>query len=403
MLTRNCLTGFFQASVSGNKAKGDIRMNQYQKVIRGRDSLKKLPEMLKKLEIRKPLIVGMEPLTGTLLKKNPSLLTSPVYSAFHPNPDLSDTEAGAEIYSREGCDGLISIGGGSSIDTAKAIKARMSARTEDDIIHSRLVFDQPCPHIAIPGTAGTGSEATQIAVAYVNGSKISLNHPELKPDGVVLDAALLDSLPAYHKKSCALDALAQGIESYWSKGSNDDSKVHAFLAIIGVLDNLKAYLDGDPHAAEEMLEASYQSGKAIQITRTTAAHAMSYMLTKKLGLAHGHACMLTLPTLWEMMQDREEMKDILQDLSGKMRLGDMQLVPKLLKGILYDLDMTIPPVPDETTLDELAGSVNVERLNNHPVHLTKEEIKQAYRRSMTPLCENEKLACLDIWRYYGRT
>ena len=113
----------------------------------------------------------------------------------------------------------------------------------------------------------------------MNGSKVSLNHAELKPDGVILDSALLDSLPAYHKKSCALDALAQGIESYWSRGSNDDSKVHAYLAVIGVLDNLKAYLEGDPHAASEMLDASFQSGKAIQITRTTAAHAMSYRLT----------------------------------------------------------------------------------------------------------------------------
>ena len=59
-------------------------------------------------------------------------------------------------------------------------------------------------------------------------------------------------------------------------------------------------------------------------------------------------------------------------------------------------------VPDEETLDELAGSVNVERLNNHPVKMTGAEIKQAYRRAMTPLRENEKQACLDIWRYYGR-
>ena len=378
-------------------------MGEYQKVIRGRESLKKLPEMMEKLGISKPLIVGMEPLTGTLLKKNPGLMSSPVFSAFHPNPDLSDTEAGATIYRNENCDGMISIGGGSSIDTAKAIKARMHAATEDDVIHSRLVFEDSCPHIAIPGTAGTGSEATQIAVTYVNGVKVSLNHEELKPDGVILDAALLDSLPAYHKKSCALDALAQGIESYWSKGSNDDSKVHAFLAVIGVLDNLKGYLAGDPHAAEEMLDASYQSGKAIQITRTTAAHAMSYMLTKRLGLAHGHACMLTLPTLWEMMQDHEEMQGTLKDLSEKMRLGDMRMAPKLLKGILYDLEMTVPPVPDEDMLEELAGSVNVERLNNHPVRMTRDEIKEAYRRAMTPLCENEKQACLDIWRYYGRT
>ncbi len=377
-------------------------MSEYQHVVRGRGSLNKLPALMEKLGFRRPLIVGMEPLTGTLLKRNPSLLASPVFSAFHPNPDLSDTEAGAEIFRREACDGLISVGGGSSIDTAKAIKARLSAGSEDDVIHSRLTVSGPCPHIAVPGTAGTGSEATQIAVVYVGGKKVSLNHPELRPEGVVLDAALLDSLPVYHKKSCALDALAQGIESYWSRGSNDDSKVHAYLAIIGVLDNLKAYLEGDPHAADEMLDASYQSGKAIQITRTTAAHAMSYMLTKRLSLAHGHACMLTLPTLWEMMQEHEEMRETLGDLSAKMRLGDMRMAPKLLKGILYDLEMPIPPVPDEETLEELAASVNTERLSNHPVAMTKDEIREAYRRAMTPLCENEKQACLDIWRYYGR-
>ena len=377
-------------------------MAGYQKVIRGRDSLKRLQEMTGKLGIRKPMIVGMEPLTGLLMKKNPWLLSSPVYSDFHANPDLADTEKGAAVYIRENCDGLISVGGGSSIDTAKAIKARLNAACEEDIIHSRLNGTAACPHIAVPGTAGTGSEATQIAVAYVNGIKVSLNHEMLKPDGVILDASLLDSLPLYHKKSCALDALAQGIESYWSRGANEDSRVHAYLAIIGVLDNLKNYLNGDPHAAEEMLDASYQSGKAIQITRTTAAHAMSYMLTKRMGLAHGHACMITLPTLWEMMQEKEEMQDTLRDISEKMRLGDMRMAPKLLKGILYDLEMDIPPVPDEETLDELAGSVNVERLNNHPVTMTKDEIKTAYRRAMTPLRENEKLACLDIWRYYGR-
>ena len=377
-------------------------MGDYQKVVRGRNSLKKLPELMEKLNISKPMIVGMEPLTGSLLRKIPGLLPSPVFSAFHPNPDLSDTEAGADLFRREGCDGLVSVGGGSSIDTAKAIKARLNAQTEDDIIHGRLAMTVSCPHIAIPGTAGTGSEATQFAVAYVNGKKVSLNHEELKPDGVVLDASLLDSLPVYHRKSCALDALAQGIESYWSRGADDDSRVHAFLAVIGVLDNLKAYIAGDPHAADEMLDASFQSGKAIQMTRTTAAHAMSYMLTKRLGLAHGHACMVTLPTLWEMMTDNEEMKETLQDLSAKMRLGDMRMVPRLLKGIMLDLEMPVPPVPDDELLDELAASVNAERLNNHPVKLTQEEIRNVYRRSMTPMCDNEKQACLDIWRYYGR-
>ena len=379
-------------------------MNDYQKTSRGRGSLRKLPQMMEKLGIRKPMIVGLEPLTGTLLKRNPSLLACPVFSSFHPNPDWADTEKGAEIYRREECDGLVSIGGGSSIDTAKAIKARMSAENEEDVIGNRLTPGACGAHIAIPGTAGTGSEATQFAVVYVNGRKVSLDNPLLRPDGVILDSELLDSLPVYHKKSCALDALAQGIESYWSKGSNDDSRVHAYLAFTGVLDNLRSYLEGDPHAADEMLDASYQSGKAIQITRTTAAHAMSYMLTKRMGLAHGHACMLTLPALWEMMLERQDETTtaMLKDLSEKMRLGDPLMAPRLLKGILYDLEMEIPPVPDQETLDELASSVNEQRLNNHPVTMTKEDVRQAYRRAFTPLRGNEKQACLDIWRYYGR-
>jgi alcohol dehydrogenase class IV len=128
---------------------------------------------------------------------------------------------------------------------------------------------------------------------------------------------------------------------------------------------------------------------------------MSYQLTKMMGIAHGHACMLTLPTLWEMMLKREEVKETLQDLTSKMRLGDPQMVPRLLKGILYDLEMEIPPMPDDQTLDELADSVNVERLNNHPVAMSREEIREAYRKSFVPLCGNEKLACVDIWKYYG--
>ncbi len=371
------------------------------KVIRGSGSLKKLPEMMEKLGVRHPLIVGMEPLTGRLLRLNPGLLACPVFSAFHPNPDLQDALAGADMYRKEACDGLVSIGGGSSIDTAKAIKALLSVPSADDAAHNRFPDEMPIPHIAAPGTAGTGSEATQTAVVYVDDTKVSLNHPGLLPDGVVLDASLLESLPAYHKKSCALDALAQGIESYWCASATNDSRVHAYLAILGVLDNLKAYLAGDPHAAEEMMDASFQSGKAIQITRTTAAHAMSYRLTKKYGIAHGHAVMITLPVLWEMAAAHDEMKDVLSELTRIMRLGDPLMVSRLLKGIVIDLDMKMPDLPDEAALDELAGSVNVERMNNHPVKMTRDEIREAYRKALTPMCEAEKQACLDIWRYYG--
>ena len=377
-------------------------MRDYQMVTRGRGSLGKLKELADKLQAHKPLVVGLEPLTGVLLKKNPWLLTAPVFSAFHANPDLKDAEKGLLIWKKEECDSLISIGGGSSIDTAKAIKALLNSESTEEAASNHYSFSQNCVHIAIPGTAGTGSEATQFAVVYADGMKVSLNHPELRPDGVLLDASLLESLPVYHKKSCALDALSQGIESYWSRGSNNDSRVHAYLAVKGVLDNLKAYLEGDPHAAEEMMDASYQSGKAIQITRTTAAHAMSYMLTKRMGIAHGHACMITLPVLWEMMLEREEMQDTLGELTAIMQLGDARMVPKLLKGIMMDLEMNIPEMPDENMIEELAKSVNTERLNNHPVKMSHEDVKRAYRLAMMPMAENEKLVCRDLWKYYGR-
>ena len=84
-------------------------MSEYQKVIRGRECLKKLPGMMEKLAISRPMIVGMEPLTGTLLKRNPALLSSPVFSSFHPNPDLTDTQDGAEIFRREGCTTLFRL------------------------------------------------------------------------------------------------------------------------------------------------------------------------------------------------------------------------------------------------------------------------------------------------------
>ena len=377
-------------------------MQSYQKVLRGRGSIGKVLQLAEKLGITRPLIVGSTHLTGHLLKKAPALLAAPVFNDYHPNPDLQDAMPAVKIYRTRQCDGIISVGGGSAMDTAKAVKAILHAGTPQNALDGQFPDEMDIPHIAIPGTAGTGAEATQNAVVYLGNRKASLSHPALRPDGVILDADLLDSLPEYHKKSAALDALSQGIESWWCTQATEDSRVHAFLAVLGVLDNLKGYLAGDRHAAEEMMEAAFQSGKAIQLTRTTAAHAMSYQLTKMLGLAHGHACMLTLPILWEQMENHEDMRPVLQDLSGKIRIGSSQMVPRLLRGILYDLEMEIPAMPNEETLDLLADSVDPQRLGNHPVTLTRDNLKDVYRKAFIPQCAAEKQACLDIWNYYNQ-
>lgn len=369
-----------------------------QKVLRGRGSLARVGELAARLGITRPMLVGGSALAA---RADAMGITGPRFSGYHPNPDLADCEAGAALYRAEGCDGLISLGGGSAMDTAKGVKALLLAGDLEAVKASRLPADVPLPHIAVPATAGTGSEATSTAVTYVDGQKLSVAHPSLLPDGVVLDASLLDTLPDYHKKASALDALCQGIESYWAKAATEDSRVHAYLAILGVLDNLRAYLAGDVHAAGEMLEAAYRSGRAIEMTRTTAAHAMSYQLTKRLGYAHGHACMLTLPYLWERLSEDETQLPILMELADRMRLGNEAMAPRLLKGMLIDLGMEPQGTPDAATLDALTDSVNPERLGNHPMALDRAAIRAIYVRALTPVSGMERQMCLDLWRYYG--
>ncbi len=370
-----------------------------QKTVRGRDSINRISELAEKLGMRRPLIVGSEKLIPRL-KRQEALQAAPCFTGYHPNPDIEDAVLGAEMFVREGCDSLISIGGGSAMDTAKVIKALLCAGSPEAARAGRLE-PREIPHIAIPGTAGSGAEATANAVAYEGGRKLSLGHPLLLPEGVVLDASLLDSLPDYHRKSCALDALSQGIESYWARSATEDSRVNAYLAILGVLDNLKAYLAGDPHAAEEMLDAANQSGKAIFRTRTTAAHAMSYQLTKQLGIAHGHACLVTLPVLWDRLCAAEEMRPLMAELASRMRLGDPLMGSRLLRGMLIDLGMEAPEKPPEEVLQRIVDAVDPERLGNHPVPLDRQEIESIYRQAFVPVRGPERQACLDIWRYYG--
>ena len=375
-------------------------MEKGQMILEGRDTLRKLPELMARLSVRRPLIVGRSQ-ASKLSGLSEALSSAPVFSSFHSNPDLADAQGGADLFRQFSCDSLISIGGGSSIDTAKAIRTLLTSDSLDRVAASDLPEELPVQQIAIPGTAGSGSETTQFAVVYWQGRKISLDHPSLRPEGVILDSALLATLPEYHRKSCALDALSQGIESYWSRNATEQSRVHAYLAVLGVLDNLKAYLQHDSHAEDELLHAAYQSGKAIQMTRTTAAHALSYALTSKFGIAHGQACMMTLPCLWELMLERNIIPETLKALSSLMRLGDPRLAPMLIQGLLLSLSLPSVPTPDRQELSELAASVNTQRLNNHPMALTQEELTDIYGKAFTPPAEPRRQLCLDLWNYYG--
>lgn len=368
-------------------------------VLRGQSSVDRISELTAQLGMQHPMLVAGQRLSAVFTLRTGQ--ACPVFSGYHPNPDFADCAAGAAMYRDNGCDGLISIGGGSAMDTAKGVKAMLLASTAEDALAYHF-SDEKVPHIAIPATAGTGAEATQFAVVYLQGMKHSLSHPSLLPEGVVLDASLLDTLPVYHKKSCALDALCQGIESYWSVGATQESRVHASAAIRGVLGRVRAYMAGGASAATDMLEAAYRSGQAIQISRTTAAHAMSYRLTHHFGVAHGHACMLTLPVLWDMMLQEESMQPVLQELAGIMGLAEASQGSQLLRGLMLELEMEVPALPDKDVLDDLTASVNAERLGNHPQKMTQTMLRDVYVQALTPMSEAQREACRKVWAQYGQ-
>jgi len=147
----------------------------------------------------------------------------------------------------------------------------------------------------VPTTAGTGSEVTRFATLYRGSRKVSLDADGVQADTAVIDPALTDSCPPRLTWSCAFDALAHAVESLWSLRSTALSRHYAETALARLVPVL--FNAGDLPTEQErdrLSEAGTLAGHAIDITRTTAAHALAYPLTAHLGVPHGFACALNL-------------------------------------------------------------------------------------------------------------
>ena len=279
------------------------------------------------------------------------------FSGFTSNPRYEDAVAGAGVLTQNGCDFIVAIGGGSSIDTAKAIKHYGGA----DI-----------PIMAVPTTSGTGSEATHFAAIYKDGEKQSIADGRLLPDYVILQPELLKSLPVYQKKCTMLDALCQAIESWWSKQATPESVEYSKKAIGLILDNKDSYLNNEADGNKNMLTASHLAGKAINITTTTAPHAMCYKLTSLYGLPHGHAAALCLPKVWRYMGGFD-------DIAAALGKPNTEEAVAFFEQLLNDLGISAPRNANDGDLELLVNSVNTQRLQNNPVRLNKNTIKIMYR------------------------
>lgn len=342
---------------------------------------------------KKKVLVVHDDSLGFLTKFNAKLssVTVPLvhFSHFHSNPLYESVVEGVAVFRESGCDAIIAVGGGSAIDVAKTIKlySGMPGTGEDGAWLKSEPVPNTIPFLAMPTTAGTGSEATRYAVIYYQDAKQSITSTSFIPDTVIMDPDSLSTLPLYQRKATMCDALCHAIEAYWSVNSTDESKAFSRAAIKGVIDNMDGYLSNDPAGNAGMLLAAHKAGQAINITQTTAGHAMCYKITSLFGCAHGHAAILCNRILYSWMIDNIDkcidprgssyLMSVLDEIGVAMGCDGAAAGAAKLLDIFQSLDLDVPgATPPEFGV--LCSSVNPVRLKNHPIALDEESIESLY-------------------------
>lgn len=313
------------------------------------------------------------------------------FSDFQPNPLYASVMKGVELFRRFGCDSIMAIGGGSAMDVAKCIKlySNLPGNGEDGAWLKAESVPNSIPFLAVPTTAGTGSEATKYAVVYYQGVKQSVTSETIIPDTVLIDPSVLKTLPIYQKKATMMDALCHAIESFWSVNSTFESRQYSCQAIGAILEHMDGYLANTEKGNAGMLMAAHAAGQAINISQTTAGHAMCYKITSLFGCAHGHAAILCDRILFPWMIENTDkcidprgevyLRKVLNEIGKAMGCSDAESGAAKLNEIFNALDLNVPKAT-ENQFVELETSVNPVRLKNFPVALNEETIDQLYHK-----------------------
>ena len=310
---------------------------------------------------------------------------------FQPNPKLEDVHRGIELFRQDPPEIVLALGGGTAIDLAKLISALSQAAD----IQATVQGQQPtAPRrnalVAIPTTAGTGSEATQFAVVYLGNQKYSLDHSSLLPDLAIIDPGLMLNLPASITAATGLDALCQAIESIWSVSATEFSIDLAVDAIKLAMQHLPVAVNKPTEQSRiGMCQAAYWAGKAINITRTTACHALSYWLTSTYQVAHGVAVSLTLVPMLQynsrVTDDdcmdprgaasvRDRIQIILQAMQADSVDQACQRFQHLLAQMGCPTSLDQVGVRSQADIQRLVRSVNMQRMANNPRRATAEAL-----------------------------
>ncbi|MHA1375237.1 MAG: phosphonoacetaldehyde reductase [Promethearchaeota archaeon] len=366
----------------------------------GFDSVENLKEILEKNNFKKIfLITGRKSFEQKEIKSVILDALSEVqfyrFNDFTPNPKIHDIKKGLDFFKKMNFDAIIAVGGGSVLDMGKAISIFSSNEGDPAKIIKREteITKKGIPLIRIPTTAGSGSEATHFAVIYIGKTKYSLADQEfLKPEYVIVDPQFTLKLPRKISACSGMDALTQAIESHWNINSTDESKIYSRKAIELIISNLvKVVNDPDKESRKNMAIAANYAGKAINITKTTACHAISYPITSYFNVPHGHAVALTLPPMIIFNSEIEEndcqdsrgvlfVKNALKDLISIMKASNFEKAKDIILTLMHDIGLStnLHALGIKTQEDIeliIKNGFNPSRVKNNPRVLTESKLR----------------------------
>jgi phosphonate metabolism-associated iron-containing alcohol dehydrogenase len=264
------------------------------------------------------------------------------------NPDVKDLAQSCRIYGRASPspEVIVALGGGSIIDAAKVIAAsqgdfsRVLASLTGGAALDGSTFT---PIIAVPSTAGTGSEVTSWATVWDqdSGNKYSLAHRALYPEVALLDPALTIGAPRGLTLATGLDALSHALESIWNISANPISANFAVAAAREIMEVLPKLVDdlGNAGLRERQARAALMAGMAFSNTKTALAHNISYDITLRAGTVHGIACSFSLPTVmrWSLGHSADCDASLQRIFGNDLAAGGEQLAA-FLEGLGVSTD-----------------------------------------------------------------
>ncbi len=359
----------------------------------GPGTIRLLPRVLKRYCPKRVFLVagstsyrasGAETFVGQALSSTNTVL----HIARTPLPTIEAISEAMTLFLEEHCDMVVAVGGGKTMDIGKSVSALASQTrgASDYVVANRPMAPRSIPIIAIPTTAGSGSESTHFAVIYVKGKKYSLTHKSLLPDGAIVDPNLMRSLPAHITATSGMDALCQAIESYWSIHATRQSRWYAARALRLAADNLAtAVLSPSPESRIAMARAAHFAGEAINITRTTACHAISYPLTSRFGIPHGHAVAVTMPSMFLFNSAvtasdvihprgptfvRRQLRSLARALGAESPEGAARTIEALMQSIGLSTSLSAFGISRQDLNDIVQTGMTPERAGNNPRALT---------------------------------